>query len=239
MTTETPSAPSDWRTEHLRLTAFLETEEPLLLVRDWWNVITEGPPSAVLEEPQGGSMQLFGEYKNAQLHMTAERGRLDIRRPFALAQPTPDTLPSFTEALTPFVELAARWLGRDASPSVQRLALGVTVLKIFSEIEACRDVLDNYLPPVDMQLTEPRDFEYRTNRRRPSQTVSDLPVNRIAKWSINRIREAAVGSPAYIIRLETDLNSDADNVGGLDRPAELFSELADYAERLAKEGDRP
>lgn len=239
MTTETPTSPSDWRTEHLRLTAFPEPEEPLLLVRDWWNVITEGPPSGVLENPQGGSVQLFGEYQGGPLHMKAERGRLDIMRPFAPTQPTPDTLPSLPEALPLFVELATRWFTRPASPSIQRLALGVTALRIFSEIEGCRSALDDYLPAVDMQLTEPRDFEYRTNRRRSSRTVTDLSVNRIEKWSIHRIGQAAVGSPAYIVRLEADLNSDADHVGGLDGPAEFFGELAGYAERLAREGDRP
>ena len=57
--------------------------------------------------------------------------------------------------------------------------------------------------------------------------------------AIDKIGQAAVAASAYIVRLEADLNSDADHVGGLDGPAELFGEFAGYAERLAREGDLP
>ena len=153
---------------------------------------------------------------DAPLHMKAERGRLDIMRPFNLAQPTPYTSPLLTETIAPFVELATRWL--NAGPPIKRLGLGCLAVRLFPEIEACRSALDAYLQPVDMQMTEPDSFEYRTNRRCSSQAVEGLTLNRIAKWSVDKVDVTGADSPVFMVRLETDLNSDADHVGALDHP---------------------
>ena len=238
-TTEVQANPLDWRVEQLRMTAYPATVAPLALVRDWWNMVTETVPTRVLENPPGGSVQLFGDYKGAPLLMTGTSGQLDIVRPFHLPQMHPDTLPSLPDALAPFVDLEARWFKLAARPSVKRLALGVIALKTFTEIEACRDALDDLLPAIDMQMAETRDFLYGSNRRRPSQVVSGLAVNRIAKWSINLFRDVSTGDPVYAARLEMDLNSDAEHDVDLDRPTILFGELVDCATQLAREGDQP
>ena len=237
MTDKTRPVPFVWRTDHLRLTAFPETEQPLLLVRDWCAMLTEAPPTQVVEDPQEGSVQVLGMYKDAPLLMKAKDGRLDITRPFALGLPTPDALPAFTETLTPFAELAARWLGGTASPSIQRLALGTTILMVLPGIEACRSAMDEYLPAVDMQLAEPRGFMYQVNRRCLSRDVDGLSLNRVMKWSIQQMR--AAGDPWHVIQLELDLNSEADHTGGLEHPVELFAEFANHAARFAEEGDQP
>ena len=236
MNDKTQPVSSVWRTEHLRLTVFPETEQPLLLVRDWWTMLTESPPARVIEEPQGGSVQVLGIYKDAPLAMKAETGRLDITRPFASGQQTPDALPTFAEALEPFKDLAARSLGNPASPSVQRLAFGTTILQILPGIEACRSAMDGYLPAVDMQLAEPTGFLYQANRRCAARAVDCLSLNRIMKWSIQQIQ--AAGVPLHIIQLDLDLNSQADRAAGLEYPVELFAELADHAVRFAGEGDQ-
>ena len=233
-----PGRSPDWRAEQLRLSAFIVDEtEPLLLVRDWWSALVGAPPENVLEQPPAGVVQLFGTHNDAPLHMKAERGRLDIMRPFNLAQPTPYTSPLLTETIAPFVELATRWL--NAGPPIKRLGLGCFAVRIFPEIEACRSALDAYLRPVDMQMAEPDSFEYRTNRRCSSQAVEGLTLNRIAKWSVDKVDVTGADSPVFMVRLETDLNSDADHVGALDHPVELFREFAGYAERIVGEGDRP
>jgi hypothetical protein len=237
----TTAASSDWRAEQLRLSAFTEAKAaPSRLVRDWWSALVGSPPEHVYEQPLAGLagvVQLMGTYNDAPLHMKAERGRLDIIRPFNLAQPTPYTSPLLTETIAPFVDLATRWL--NSGTPIRRLGLGCFVVRLFPEIEACRSALDAYLQPVDMQMTEPDSFEYRTNRRCSSQAVEGLTLNRIAKWSVDKVDVTGADSPVFMVRLETDLNSDADHVGALDHPVELFRELAGYAERIAREGDRP
>ena len=165
-----------WRTQFLRLTAFPETEEPLLLVRDWWHAIAGGPPLREVTNPQGGTVELVGVYRDAPLGMEAQRGRVDIRRPYAMGEQPADTLPLLGETLAAFVDLTGGWLKRDGSPSIQRLALGVTALRLLPGVEDCRSALDAYLPTVDMQRTEPTGFLYQVNRRCASEAESDAPA---------------------------------------------------------------
>ena len=235
---ETQPDPAVWRTQHLRLTAFPETEEPLLLVRDWWQAIVGGPPLREITNPQGGTVELVGVYRDAPLGMEAQRGRVDIQRPYAVGEQPPDTLPLFGEALTAFADLATRWLKHDTSPSVHRLALGVNALRLVPGVEDCRSTLDAYLPTVDMQRTAPVGFLYQVNRRCTSQAESDLAVNRIAKWTVHQFRMPPSGSP-YGIELELDMNSAPGHAGRLDQAVTLFDEFAHHAERFALEGDQP
>ena len=109
------SPDAGWRTQHLRLTAFPETEEPLLLVRDWWHAIAGSPPLRELTNPQGGTVELMGVYKDAPLGMEAQRGRVDIRRPYAMGEQPADALPLLSEVLAAFVDLAGGWLKREGT----------------------------------------------------------------------------------------------------------------------------
>ena len=163
---------------------------------------------------------------------------MDIRRPYAVAEQPADTFPLLGEALRAFADLATRWLKRDTSPSIQRLALGVTARRLLPGVEDCRRTLDAYLPTVDMQRTEPVGFLYQVNRRCTSQAESDLAVNRIAKWTAHQLRIPEGGS-SYGIELELDLNSAADHAGRLGQAVALFEEFAHHAERFALEGDQP
>lgn len=234
---ETQPDTAIWRTTLLRLTVLPETGEPLLLVRDWWNAIAGAPPFRVMEDPQGGTVELLGTHQDAVLNMQAERGRVDIRRPYAVGEQPPDTLPPLGEALTSFTELAAGWFKSDASPPIRRLALGADVLRLLPGAEDCRSVLDACLPTVDMQRTEPMGFLFQVNRRCTSKTESNLAVNRIAKWSVHQIRP--MQGRTYGIELEMDFNSDADHTSRLVDPVALFEEFTHHAERFAREGDQP
>ena len=238
MTGETQPDSPIWRTEHVRLTAFYAGSHPTSLARDWWNAVTGSPPEGILEEPRTGTVQLQGAYEDAPLVVRAERGRFDIARPFSADQPTPDTLPAFTDVLQPFVELADRWIGLKTSPPIQRLGFGASAIKRFPRIEDCRAELDGYLPSIDMQTTEPMNFMYQVNHQCVSRAVDGLSVNRITKWSFQQL-EVAAESPTFAIQLEMDINTTAEHTGSLDRPALLFRELASFADQFAKEGDRP
>ena len=180
---------------------------------------------------------MVGTYQDGILNMQAERGRVDIRRPYAVGDQPPDTLPPLREALTSFTELAAGWFKSDAGPPIRRLALGADALKFLPGSEDCRSVLDACLPTVDMQRTEPVGFLFQVNRRCTSKTDPNLAVNRIAKWSVHQVRP--VQGNMYGIELEMDLNSDADHASQLGEPAALFEEFAHYAEKFAREGDQP
>ena len=221
---------TEWRTRLLRLTAFTTTPGgPLLLARDWWSALTGGSPSMVIEEPQLGVIRLGGLHQDAPLLMQAETGKLDLRGPFQEAGvPNP---PLFSEALAPFVALATRWLKLDNAPSIKRLALGVQIRELHPDTEACRSMVDSYLPAVDMQRVALPDFQFQVNRRCPSQTI-ELSLNRIAKWSV------LLADRGGAVDLDLDLNSDPGHGSELHQTEGLLAEFARYAEEFAREGDQ-
>lgn len=214
----------------MRLTAFTSSSQPLLLVRDWWNAITGGPPASIHEEPRAGVVSLQGRYRDAPLAMRAEADRVDLVRPFTL-EPDPG-LPPLSEALPAFADLVNRWIRGDDSLLCQRLGLGATVLQAHQDIEACRAAMDGYLSAVDMHAIEIGglgEFAFQVNRRCSSQIIPDLSVNRIAKWAF-RLDPAAV-------HLEMDLNSPPEHIDKIERPGELFREFAILTEEYVAKGD--
>ncbi len=243
------STPPPWHTEQLRLTAFPGSGRPAGLARDWWNAVTGAPPENVVEEPRKGVVKLQGVLDGALLHMIADENRLDVRQVFEGSGTAPATLPEFTAALTPFVQLAIRWLNLDTVPPIQRLAFGAVVMKPSPRIEDCREVLRGYLPSIDMQTIELRDFLYQVNRRRSSEAINGVEINRLMKWSIQNVQEIVVSSGTKVtVRnlgfgswLEVDINSDPEQVGSLipNRLVPLFEEFVRLADEIAQIGDHP
>ena len=247
--TETTQPPvAAWLTEQLRLTAFPELGRSAPLARDWWNAITGTPPEQITEEPRTGVVQLRGTLDGAALLMRAD-DRLDIRQLFVDPRISPAALPVLADALPPFVKLATKWLRLETRPSIQRLAFGAIVIRPAARIDDCRNVLDDYLPSIDMKTTELRDFMYQVNRRRSSNTISGLEVNRLMKWSVQQMQQlvltggsaVTVSDLTFASRLEVDINSNAEHVGSLrsNRLVSLFEEFTGLADGIMTVGDHP
>ncbi len=238
----------DWRVEQLRLSAFPDTGETTRLARGWWIAVTDSEPDNVVEEPRNRSVRLQGRLAEAPLCMIAGEGRLDIRRFFeglALSPP----LPKFDDAIRTFVQLAIRWLNLDTVPPIRRLAFGAVVIKPSVELADCREVLRGYLPSIDLENTELRDFLYQVNRRRFSKVIDNLEVNRLMRWSIHCAEDIdfspatgdVVRKRVFVSRLEVDINSAQEHSGRLnsDRRAMLFEEFVGLADQIARKGDHP
>ena len=249
MAVETTRPASPWRTEQLRLTVFSDSGRPTVFARDWWNAITGTPPERISEEPRTGVVQLRGTFEGAPLLMVADENRLDMRQLFAAQRPAAPVLPEFPPAIPSFVALAVRWLALELRPPIQRLAFGAILIQPVPLLEDCRRVLAQYLPSIDMETTELRDFLYQVNRRRSSETITGLEVNRLVKWSTQRIQEivvsaqtkVTVGDLTFATRLDVDVNSDPEQVGNLrsNRLVRLFEELVSLAQHIATTGDHP
>ena len=128
-----------------------------------------------------------------------------------------------------------RWLDQDGSPGFQRLAIGGLAAQGFPSVDDCRDSLDRYLPSIDMAATETRDFQYQVNHRCRAKINNELLLNRIMKWSIADLGERG----PFAISLEFDISTPADHKGNLGNAADLFREMASYADHFAQKGDRP
>ena len=222
-----------WRVESLRLTVAYETPQPTSLLRDWWVAATGTHPTDVREEPMKGAVQISGRTKDADLQTArAELSTLEVA--WAYDRASSELFPAFDHEC---IEFMARWISFKTLPSIQRLGFAATITRHFSEAGACREALTRLLPAIDIGLTGTNEFQYRINHPCTSQAVEGLAVNRIAEWRIRRLR-AAVGS-ALTIQSDFDMNTDADHVGGLGNLTDLFKELAGFAIRFAREGDRP
>ncbi len=164
--------------------------------------------------------------------------------------------PDFTLA---FRALMDRWL-RQHCPPVNRIAFGA----IFThQVNSQRDAvlyLDGMLPTVSVQADNSRDFIYQINRRRVSQHIEGLEINRLAKWSImedirmelvldgNR-SSFRVADVMHSAQLELDVNTVPSSMplpitvpsNEISREAlpDVFNELVEAAEEIAATGDVP
>ena len=239
---------SPWLVEQLRLTAFPAPGGPgTALARDWWVGTTGQPPESVQEEPRKGSIQLQGKHDDGQLVMSANAERLDIRKLFSSPPHARSSIPEYSKARMTFVELASRWLRLEARPQIQRLAFGVVVTSTpSSNLEDCREILGHHLPAMDMSRVELRDFMFQGNRRRSSDVMQGVEVNRVAKWAISMVQDVVITPAGLAVqqhttfspRLELDINSDSRNALRGNRLVQLFEEFATLADQIVKNGDR-
>lgn len=241
-------AENPWLVEQFRMTVFPAPGGPgTALVRDWWVETTGQPPERIQEDPRKGSIQLQSKHDDGQLFTTAEPERLDIRKLFHSPPDVPSSGPEYFEACEAFVELASRWLQLESLPQIVRLAFGVVVTNTpSSNLEDCREILAHYLPRIDMATVELRDFLFQGNRRRSSDVMPGVEVNRLTKWGVSAVQEVVVTPSGIAVqqhttfspRLELDINSVSGATLPGNRLGQLFKEFAKLADQIVENGDR-
>jgi hypothetical protein len=150
-----------------------------------------------------------------------------------------------------FIGPMRQWL-EATCPETKRLAFGALLnLDVGSREEGYRrlsDYLDFDVNP------ESFDFLYRINRKRRSEVVPGLVINRLTTWSVGfRQRETLTiplaggavesegGHAAYHCRLELDINSAPEFGGPLphNRLADLLDEMQRWSLEIVRDGDIP
>lgn len=149
------------------------------------------------------------------------------------------------QALGPFSELIGRWLAD--CPSLQRLAFGAALyLPVKSRDDGYRR-LESYLHLGLKYSDEEGDFLYQYNRRRRSQSVPEVKINRLSKWTWVplgdvRVQDGKLEFPEKsACLLELDVNTVPEFQGTLprDRCVPLFEEMTALAVEIAGRGDVP
>ena len=244
------SSLDDWRVEVLRLTAFPAPGPPAANAEAWWLALFGAPHERSSQDLKRGVRQLMGAVNDAFMVAVENPISFELQR---LAgdpgqpPPSPDNLPAHSGAVSAFQELALRWLGLETCPPLRRLAFGATLLKPVSDQGKGYQVLGKHLPDVTVDPGS-SDFLYQINRRRPSNAVGGLPLNRLSKWSVQQVQELMISpgdglvrrSEAFACRLELDINSVPSK-----RPlpkeclSALFDELVALANEIVQVGDIP
>ena len=189
------------------------------------------------------------------MSVEARKDRIDWR-----LSHDPKNLSGELPIIGPYETLAERfrqvmlgWLS--LCPQISRLAYGAVLLMPAGEPSQACQILEPLLPGIKIDWDNSYDFLYRINRRRRSSSgVEGLEINRVATWSLATISGMRVdfvsGQPAPsiiqlpdsgICRLELDINTAPEFQRVLEKSvrSNLFAELVDFGNEIAREGDIP
>ena len=221
-------------------------------LQDWWSAIYSEPPENATHDLKKNVIQLSGQVNDVFAMLVRDPLRFHLRQfgaNLSVGPPIPNALPAFEEALPTFQESAIRWLKLPDGPPLYRLAFGAVLLLPVDSLEFGYNKLDEYLPGVEVSPNT-SDFLYQINRARMSSALSGLRLNRLSKWSCQRVHEmiisgdGAVSPPSppdvFACRVELDMNSvPLDSQLEKDNLPSLFRELVCLAKEIACGGDIP
>ena len=244
---------SGWEVETFRATTFHPLDSRIFERASLWQDVVGTSPQSIDSRPREGVSQHAGELDDRQLVLTARNDRADwiLRPPPAPPTPPPEplTLGDSATAFDSFRKVVSAWL--DRSPHVDRLAFGAAFLSQVPDVRTAHSELSNHISfSADLFTPDCADFLYQINRPRTSELVSEVVINRLARWSVMRIEVISIalspeqnrveGTSSRIVRrLELDINTRPGSgttipQGDTNR---LFDELAGLGRELANEGD--
>jgi hypothetical protein len=240
--------PSEWSAANLRMTVFPTTSE-FVCDQQWWRGLFGEPADSVVSQPKKLSHQEEGEFHDSRLRLIIRPTKID----WTLTPPEPEELPSsiptigsFRDRLEEFVPLMNRWL-EDGCPPIKRIAFGAQLVQPVETHKRAYSLLNRYLPfDVDPDST---DLRYRVNRKRASNTISELELNRLSDWYAVRMQftgrllsgEQIEESEFFAVNLTLDINSAAEHETAfrVNELVPLFGELIDLGCDIAERGDVP
>jgi len=251
--TNQPAKPI-WRSELFRLSAFVFPGQSID-ASTWWETIAGEPPENQNLQPRAGTRQEEGLYEGGRLVLTVQPDRIDWLFIPAFdkqtGSPAYERLPEYDSALKIFRKVVERWL--EISPRLSRLAFGAILNFAVPDRPTGYRLLSNYLHNVQLDPDNSSDFHYQINRRRLSNKISGLALNRLSKWSVNiaKFSQLAIGSVVqeFLIsdhehifaHLELDINTvpEHQNLVSNEQLSVIFSELVELASEIANQGDVP
>ena len=248
MSVSSSAARDDWRVETLRLTAFPAPGQPGVTAQACWSALFGLPYQTSTEDVRTRTTRLRGSIDDAFMEVTRNPVSFELRQLASNpAEPPgePRTLSSFSHLVLAFQRSAVRWLRSEDCPSLRRLAFGAVLLKPVPSPESAHNMLNRYLPAVTVDPGS-SDLLYQINRRRSSEVIGGLRLNRLSKWSAQQVDSFTVSSdgtiehgPAEVAcRVELDINSvPSHQLLPADRLPRLLEGLVILATEIARQGD--
>ena len=229
---------AEWATEQLRLTVFPVPGAADIPPEPWWHAIAGVPPDESTANLRMGLKTLAGAFHSGKLILKLEPQRIDwlfITRDLDPAEaPLGDfrVIGPIEETLELFSTVAERWLVRDDTPDLIRVAFGAIVNHPEEDRRSAYVRVPDYLP---IQIDpESSDFNLQINVPTDSRTgIEGLRVNRLSKWSIMGLAHLSVRLEAGIVaatssrlmahafRVELDINTSAEFRGILPRESRI------------------
>ena len=245
----------NWQVEYLRTSTF-HTSQPPEPAEFYWEEVVGASPDQTASRPKEQVTQASGIYHEEELQLSIGPGRADWRfgipsRPSARHSSGFPSIGSLAKVLSPFNSVSKIWLSK--CPPVTRLAFGAVLLLRTDSMSMAYDTMRSLLPAIDLHGSNVSDFLYRINRRRASETASNLTINRLTKWSIVQHESLTIdlieggiaslkrGRPVPSCSLELDINThptiDVATIVEDGRLPELLDELCRWGVEIANRGD--
>ena len=157
------------------------------------------------------------------------------------------TIGAMQEKVDWFFDLLNPWLAKSCPPLI-RIAFGGKLLQAAPTSQDAYRVLANHLPAVNLE-PNPNDFVLQINRRRVSNVVPGLPLNRVSTWSKLNVAFSVESPPRAPFKwqdncysaVELDMNTAPERSENLPHESlpRLFEELVSLGVEIAERGDIP
>lgn len=244
----------NWEAQSLRCSVF-PLEELDGRETEIWQSLMGSLPNEIRKQPQQHVTIIEGIWNRAWIRLELRSKQLDWRvipNIQAAGQKLP-VLGAYNQELADFQQLMCNWLNTERIP-MNRIAFGATLWLTRETPFSTYQTLDDLLPSINIDPEKCRDFTYRINRRRDSESgVDGLVLNRLSTWSAvevvrmhsdSALDESGVGqkqSTTYVCQLDLDINT----VPSYEREIEkaslitIFNELVTAGNEIAVQGDIP
>ncbi len=238
----------DWQIESIRVTAFVNGPLNPSMLETWLEQVSENSPSQVSKMPS--SFDGVSRSTAGFLHVNWNANRLDVI--ISSEEPQSNqTIAPISEADSFFNRFVDRVPEIGDLALIDRIALGLVLsFPVPSESEGLK-ILSSSI--VGLKLPESaQDFLYRVNHPCRSRIVDDLKLNRLATWSIGKMRvirhqinldgsqdDQIISESPLAIRLDLDINTDqAVQLGAeLDQLRNILDELKQISLNIAFAGE--
>ncbi len=250
---------SEWEVESFRFTLFTADARAPERLENWWREVSGVPDRRVAHDEQTHAEQ--GIVDEEMLRLKWQPGRID----WYLSPKLPESREEASKvislgcaepAMRRFRKHLDSWFDEKGPPESVRVALATVVMKAVQNRKQGYEILDALLPNVTLDIENIRDFRYIINRRRPSKSVANLEVNRLANWLVAELtpirieirpgkrttaRQTWQGVSQLACRVEFDINTSPEYTGkfSAEKQREVLDELASLTLELVAEGDIP
>ena len=241
-----------WAIAGIRLTLFHNTRGTGPGI---WEGLTGEPPEQQSLNPRTYTCQESGSFLGGTLAVAQSPSRYDVT--LAPLEPSDaevryEYLGNFAQTATGFLEICVPWLTHQPSP-IHRVAFGVTAEIPVADREAGYQRLATYLPAVTLS-DGASDFLFQINRRRPSNSIPGLTLNRLSHWSVRQFVQhlfamdgAVLHGPTFpfvqslACRSQLDVNTAPERTApfSADELINVIQELHSLASEILEVGDVP
>lgn len=241
----------DWQVETLRITVFPEHNASTSPSTLWDQFVGKEADSVQFERNKLDARQRQDgnrivalvkqeEQIGWQFPIVPEGGIGQIRLP---------TWGSVKDEVDAVLKWSRNWLQCSDILPVRRLAFGAALLLPTLDETTAYKRLQQLFPRIDPENVS--DFSYQINRRRPSEAVAGLQMNRLSRWNIATLERnvssldpiAETGDKPlerlYAVRVELDINTVPTSGYALpsDSLVAAFEELVEMGLEIARDGD--